>query len=60
MRGVLGIATLVVGGVIVANLTTNWKGVVAGGQVLNNILATSYAGMLGYNPIQTQQWPSSK
>jgi hypothetical protein len=59
MRGVLGVLTLVIGGVITANLVTNWKGVVAGGQVLNNILATSYAGMLGYNPIQAQQWPKT-
>jgi hypothetical protein len=60
VRPVIGVLTLVIGGIIVAQLTVNWKGVVAGGQVLNNILATSYAGLLGYNPIQQQQWPRTQ
>jgi hypothetical protein len=56
MRGVYGVLTLVLGGVIVADLVVNWKGTVAGMQALNNILATSYTAMLGQVP-QQQQWP---
>jgi hypothetical protein len=55
MRGIFGIATLILSGIIVATLVTNPAGVQAGGTALNNVLATSYAAMLGYNPLSSQK-----
>jgi len=50
MRGTIGIVTLILAGVITANLAVNYKGVVAGLGALNQILATSYTAMLGQAP----------
>jgi hypothetical protein len=50
MRGFWGATTLVLTGVILANLVQNWQGTVAGVNALNNVLKTAFSSMLGYNP----------
>jgi hypothetical protein len=57
MRGVFGVVTLVLTGVIIANLATNSTGVVAGMNQLNIAMANAYAAMLGYNPLATYTQP---
>jgi hypothetical protein len=50
MKEIFAIGTLVVIGVIVADVLTHPKGVAAGGTVLNGILTTSFASILGSIP----------
>lgn len=47
MRGFWGIATLALGGVIVADLVANPDGVRAAGAALDSILRTTFGAMLG-------------
>lgn len=50
MNQILGVVTLIVGGVIVADVLTHPAGVTAGGTALNNTLKTSFTAMLGTVP----------
>lgn len=50
MNQVFAIATLIVLGVIVADVLTHPAGVTAGGQALNSTLKTSFTAMLGSVP----------
>ncbi len=50
MRDIFAIATLIVTGVIVADVLANPKGVAAAGSALNQTLATSFTAMLGKVP----------
>ena len=50
MKDFWAIASLVVVGVIVADVLTHPSGVTAGGTALNKVLATSFTAMLGSVP----------
>lgn len=50
MNQFFAIATLIVGGVIVADVLSHPDGVTAGGTALNNTLVTSFTAMLGSIP----------
>lgn len=47
MRGFWGAVTLVLGGIIVADLVANPEGVKQGGAALDQILKTTFGAMLG-------------
>ena len=55
MKELFAIGTLVVLGVIAADVLTHPTGVTAGGKVLNNILTTSFASILGTVPAGYKQ-----
>jgi len=54
MKGFWGAITLVLAGVIIADLAVHPEGVKAGGTALDQILKTTFSGMLGAGagPIQ--------
>lgn len=47
MRGFWGAVTLILGGIILADLVANPEGVKAGGGALNSVLTTTFGAMLG-------------
>jgi hypothetical protein len=50
VRGFAGAVTLVLVGIIVADLATHPEGVKAGGDALGNVLKSTYSAMLGVVP----------
>jgi hypothetical protein len=49
-RGIFGLATLVVIGVIIADIATHPDALKIGGQQLNNLTISSFTGLLGQTP----------
>lgn len=50
MRGVAGGITIVLVGIIIADLVTHPEGVIAGGNALIGVLKPTYSAMLGVAP----------
>jgi hypothetical protein len=50
MHGFWGALTLVIGGIIVADLVAHPTALYAGGTVLDNLARTTFGSLLGYNP----------
>jgi hypothetical protein len=55
MRAVFGLATLAFIGVIIADIATHPQALAWGLGGLNNILVTTFTGMLGQAPTQPKQ-----
>lgn len=45
-----GALTLIIGGIILADLVAHPDAVVKGGTVLDNLAKTAFGSLLGYNP----------
>lgn len=54
MSGVLSLATLIIGGVIIADILTHPAGTQAASAGITNLWSTSISGLLGNVPTQTK------
>ena len=54
MSGVLSLATLIIGGVIIADILTHPAGTQAASAGITNLWSTSIGGLLGNVPTQTK------
>lgn len=53
MRGFWGALTLILSGIIVADLVANPDGVKAGGSALHNLIVPTFSAMLGGKSVQS-------